>query len=170
MPPRIRLLASTDDMARLTDLIHAAYAAHAAKGLRYWGTHQSVDDTLTRFASGQGLVAETDDGYVGTITIRPPQPDSPVELYRDPQTWTICQFAVAPGLKGQGLGRLLHDAAVEYAQRRGARTIGLDTAQPAAGLIAMYRAWGYEIAGECDWRPHTNYLSVLMRRSLARDD
>jgi hypothetical protein len=28
------------------------------------------------------------------------------------------------------------------------------------------RSWGYEEVGTCDWLPHTNYLSVLMRKAL----
>ena len=30
----------------------------------------------------------------------------------------------------------------------------------------MYESWGYQVVGECDWRPLTNYTSVLMARSL----
>lgn len=29
----------------------------------------------------------------------------------------------------------------------------------------MYKAWGYELVGEHSWT-HTNYVSVLMQRSL----
>ena len=165
--PTIRRLRDDDDLHALTDLIHLAYAPQAAKGLRYWGTHQSVDDTRRRFASGHGLVAELDGRYVGTVTVRPPQPESQVVLYRDAHTWTIAQFAVAPALKGQGLGRRLHEACMAVAREHGGRTMALDTAAPAEGLIAMYRAWGYEVVGETDWRPHTNYLSVVMRREIA---
>jgi hypothetical protein len=35
--PVIRDLTLGDNMELLTELIHAAYAPHAAKGLRYWG-------------------------------------------------------------------------------------------------------------------------------------
>ncbi|WP_233259495.1 GNAT family N-acetyltransferase [Ramlibacter sp. WS9] len=156
-----------DGLVRLTQLIHAAYAPQAAKGLHYWGTHQSVDDTRKRLASGHSLVAETEGEIVGTITVRPPQPDSPVALYRDAGTWTICQFAVDPVSKGTGLGKALHEAAVAHALLNGALAVALDTAAPAVGLIAMYRAWGYETVGEVDWRPHTNYLSVVMHKSLS---
>lgn len=161
----IRLLQPSDDMGRLTKLIHAAYAMQAARGLRFWGTHQSEEDTATRFALGQGLVAESEDEYIGTITIRTPQPESPVALYRDPHTWSISQFAVAPSFKRMGVGKALHDIAVMHAKRNGGRTLALDTAAPAEDLIAMYRAWGYQFAGEHDWRPQTNYLSVLMCQS-----
>lgn len=44
--------------------------------------------------------------------------------------------------------------------------MGLDTAQPASTLIAMYESWGYRVVGECDWRPLTNYTSVVMSRQL----
>lgn len=162
----IRAVQPDDDLAQLTNLIHAAYAPHAAKGLRYWGTHQSIDDTAKRLSTGQGFIAELNGEYVGTITVRPPQPESPIKLYRQPHTWSISQFAVSPEFKGKGLGKALHEAALAHARSNGARAIGLDTAAPATSLIAMYQAWGYEIAGEHKW-PQTNYLSVLMHRVVS---
>jgi hypothetical protein len=33
-------------------------------------------------------------------------------------------------------------------------------------LIALYQRWGYAIVGEVDWRPFTNYASVLMSRPI----
>ena len=43
----------------------------------------------------------------------------------------------------------------------------LDTAAPATDLIDMYVRWGYTVIGECDWRPKTNYLSVVVSRPIA---
>jgi len=165
--PEIREIQAGDDLVVLTALIHAAYAPQASRGLRYWGTHQTVEDTRKRFAMGHGFVAQVGGQFVGTITVRSPQPESPVPLYRSPDTWTIGQFAVHPGMKGKGLGRRLHDHAMRFAHSHGARSMALDTAAPAEGLIDMYRRWGYELAGEADWRPHTNYVSVVMRRQIA---
>jgi ribosomal protein S18 acetylase RimI-like enzyme len=166
---QIRHLSPTDDLEQVTRLVHLAYAQHAAMGLRYWGTHQSVADTAKRFASGQGFVAELAGEYVGTVTVRPPQPESPLKLYRDPRTWSICQFAVSPSVKGAGLGKALHEAALAHARQHGGQVMALDTAAPAKGLIAMYRAWGYQHVGEHSWRPHTNYESVVMSRPLGAD-
>lgn len=154
------------DLIALTELIHAAYAPHAEKGLRYWGTHQTVQDTERRLASGQGFVAKLSGNIVGTIMVRPPQPNSPVTIYQDANTWSISQLAVAPEFKGRGIGRALHEAASAHAASHGGKVIALDTAAPAVGLINMYRSWGYDVVGEHDWRPHTNYISVLMRRAL----
>lgn len=166
-PLRIRALSRDDDMGVLTGLIHAAYAEHSASGLRYWATHQTVEDTARRFGSGQGFVAERAAQIVGTLTIRPPQPDSEVLLYRNPGTWTLCQFAVLPAFRAQGIGRRLHDAAIAHAAANGGHVVALDTAAPAAGLVALYRRWGYSVVGECDWRPHTNYLSIVLSRPIA---
>jgi len=162
----VRPLTPEDDLSLLTDLIHSAYAPHAAQGLRYWGTHQTVEDTKKRFASGQGFVAETLGSIVGTITLRGPQPESPVPLYRTPGTWSFIQFAVAPCQKGRGVGVALHEHALNIAASSGASRMLIDTAATATALIAKYESWSYEICGECDWRPHTNYVSVLMSRSM----
>jgi len=163
---QIRLFSSTDDLEQITRLIHLAYAQHAAMGLRYWGTHQSVADTAKRFASGQGFVAELAGAYVGTVTVRPPQPESALKLYRDAHTWSICQFAVSPSVRGSGLGKALHEVALAHARQNGGQVMAIDTATPAKGLIAMYRTWGYQQVGEHSWQPHTNYDSVVMSRPL----
>jgi predicted N-acetyltransferase YhbS len=167
-PPLIRALHADDDLLRITDLIHAAYAPHATLGLSYWGTRQSVHDTAQRFAAGLGLIAISEGEYLGTITLRPPQAQSPLALYREVGTWTIGQFAVAPHCKGIGLGKALHQAAIVLARQQGARFIALDTAAPAQALIAMYLSWGYQQVGVHSWRPHTNYDSVVMLRPVDR--
>ncbi len=163
---RIRSLQPSDSIAELTAIIRSAYAPHAEKGLRFVGTYQDEETTTKRLAEGHGLVAEAEAGLLGTVVVRPPQPTSSAALYRDPETWSIGQLAVLPAWKGRGLGRALHDAAVDLARRNGARAVALDTAAPAKALISLYERWGYRIVGTADWRPHTNYDSVLMLRQL----
>ncbi len=164
--PTIRELTPTDDIDALTDLIRAAYAEKAAAGMRYWATHQSAQETAQRCARGVCLLAELEGRVVGTVTVMPPQPQSKAPLYREPSTYSIGQFAVHPEFKGQGIGQALHAAAMAHAMSEGAQTLALDTAAPAAALIAMYERWGYRIVGQVDWRPHTNYESVLMARGI----
>jgi GNAT superfamily N-acetyltransferase len=162
----IRELREEDCLVKITDLIRAAYAKRASEELRFWGTYQTVDDTAKRFRSGRGIIAEIGDHLVGTITVNPPRPESEIPQYRNPTTWHFCQFAVSPDWQGHGIGRRLHDAAVDYAFANGAQTMALDTAAPATGLVDMYSRWGYKKVGEWDWRPQTNYLSVVMARSI----
>jgi GNAT superfamily N-acetyltransferase len=163
-----RSISKADDLQALTALIRSAYVPHAARGLRYWATHQTVEDTAKRLAAGYGFVGEYDGQVVATITLRPPEPDSKVELLRDSNTWSFGQFAVLPEHKGLGFGKQIHDFALSFAAAQGCRRMALHTAQPAEALIAMYGSWGYELAGTCDWRPHTNYLSVLMCKPVSR--
>ena len=162
----VRRLSAADDLRALTELIHAAYAPHAAGGLRYWATHQSVADTEKRIARGVCLVGELGSEIVGTIALARPDPTSKVELLREPHTWSFGQFAVSPSHKGKGFGRVLHDAALREAAVLGCRVMALHTAQPAVALINMYGSWGYTQVGTCDWRPHTNFLSVLMSQAV----
>ena len=162
----VRPIPRDADLTALTHLIHAAYAPHTASGLRFWGTHQTVEDTAKRLSLGDGLVAEVDGVVVGTITVRASQPNSPVPLYRAPEVRSFSQFAVDPRHKGTGIGLALHEAALALAASKGASTMALDTAAPARNLIEMYKRWGYDVCGECDWRPRTNFVSVLMRRAI----
>ena len=162
----IRELQDSDDLEKLTDLIHSAYARHAASGLKYWGTHQTVEDTKRRIAMGICLVALHNGDFVGTGLFRRPQPESKVELYRDPSVWTLAQFSVSPKYKGMGIGKAIHARGLEIVKKEGAKTMALDTAEPAKTLIAMYQSWGYRPVGNCDWRPFTNYPSVVMSMAL----
>ncbi|OYT90986.1 MAG: GNAT family N-acetyltransferase [Burkholderiales bacterium PBB3] len=168
LPTRLhcRPIQDDDDLVALTLLIRSAYAPHAASGLRYWATHQSVEDTAKRLAAGHGYVGVLDGQIVATITLRESEPDSKVPLLAQSDTWSFGQFAVAPMHKGKGLGRQLHDFSIATAPQLGCRVMALHTAQPATALITMYRSWGYTEVGTCDWRPHTNYLSVLMSKAL----
>ena len=162
-----REVSAIENIAALTVLIRSAYAPHAASGLRYWATHQSVEDTAKRLAAGHGFVAELNGVVVATVTLRQPEPESKVALLRETATWSFGQFAVAPEHKGKGFGKRIHDFALLYAAKHGCTKMAMHTAQPATALIAMYRSWGYELAGTCDWRPHTNYLSVLMSKRVS---
>lgn len=168
-PVQCREIDASDDVDMLASLIRAAYAPHAAKGLRYWGTHQTVEDTIKRYSSGTGLIGSIDGEVVATILLRRPGPESKVEIFREPSTWKFEQFAVRPELKGRGVGRQLHDFALSYAYSRGCRRMALDTAAPAEALINLYTAWGYSVIDACDWRPFTNYPSVVMAKELTAE-
>lgn len=163
----IREFQSDDDLEKLTDLIHSAYASHAASGLKYWATHQTVEDTKKRIAMGICLVGVLNGEYVGTGLFRRPQLDSPVNLYREKSVWTLAQFGVAPEFRGNGYGKAIHSHGLQLLKNMGVSTIALDTAEPAKDLIEMYKSWGYKMVGVCDWRPFTNYSSVVMSMAVS---
>jgi len=161
----IRDWRNNDDVEALTRMLHRAYAPLAAAGMRYMATHQSPDVTLRRLKRGRALIAEHENRIIATLTIYRPDPESTVHLYRDPLTYHFGQFGVEPEYKGKGIGRTLHQAAIHHTREQGGRYLALDTAGPAADLIATYQRWGYHIMERMDF-PATNYESVIMRLDL----
>lgn len=161
----IREFRSTDDVEALTALLHRAYAVQAERGLRFSATHQSAEVTRLRIDKGHCFVWEEQGRVVGTICLYPPDPGNALDVYRDPLTWHFGQFGIEPEHKGKGFGKLLHQKVLEVALARGGRWMALDTASPAADLIAMYGRWGYREVARHSWGT-TNYESVILRRAL----
>ncbi len=153
------------DLLPLTELVHRAYAALAASGLRYVASHQPPEVTEHRVRAGRCWVAESDGRIVGTITVRCANPEAQIPLYREEGVMIFGQFGVDPSERGKGIGRMLHEHVIAYALASGANVMALDTAAPAAHLIEMYRRWGYVEVGRHSWEM-TNYESVVMKKEL----
>lgn len=168
----IRPLAATDSFEELTELLHRAYAPLAARGLAFVATHQGADVTEERCARGETWVGELGGRLVATVTLLPPGTGKPPPPGKGGQTLArkdVCvfeQFAVDPALKGQGLGKRLMTHVEERARELGATRMALDTSEKATDLIGMYSARGYRIVEPVDWRPQTNYRSVVMTKQL----
>lgn len=161
----IRPLSPDDDLDELTRLLHRAYASLGARGLRYLATHQDVGTTRARIARGEALVATEADVVVGTVTWYLPDAQQH-GWYANPGVAAFGQFAVEPARRGEGIGRALVDEVTARATRAGATELACDTAEPATDLIAMYERWGFRKVGTVDYRPETNYLSVVLSKEL----
>lgn len=160
--------AREDDVAPLTELVHAAYAQHAEQGLNFTAVDQTEATTRYRTFSGMSWVVDVDGTVVATATVSVP----PGEVIRQLSTvarengmaW-LNQLAVHPAHRGVGLARTLFERACEHGVAVGARTIGLDTAAPAQGLRELYARWGFADRETIHW-PGKTYESVVMVRSL----
>jgi GNAT superfamily N-acetyltransferase len=161
----IRPILAGDSLVELTDLLHRAYAPLATMGLRYMATHQSVDVTRKRVEQGQCFVALVGGTIRGTIVFKDAIQTRGCPWYDRADVASIGQFAVEPGLQGNGLGRRLMVLAEERALASGARELALDTAEPATHLVAWYTRLGYRHIEYADWG-HTNYRSVIMSKAL----
>ncbi len=155
-----------DDAAALTRLLHAAYAGLLEQGLEFTATRQSAETTLERIQGGVCWVAVDGPEFVGTATVRPGYLDNAVRYYRRPGVAVFGQFGVAPSRRGEGIGRALLGACVEWSAAQGLSEIALDTSDQAAHLIELYRRWGFAVVDTHDWRPGVNYTSVVMARPL----
>jgi uncharacterized damage-inducible protein DinB/GNAT superfamily N-acetyltransferase len=160
-------------MNALTALLHRAYAPLAAEGLNFTAATQGPEVTAQRAAEGQCFVATWGHKIVGTVTVCGPYEASAapwamaVPWFRDRDTAHFHQFAVAPELQGQGLGRRLVTRCEHWAREHGYRRMALDTAEAASSLRALYQRLGYGDVGQVQWEGK-DYRSVIMQKSLDR--
>lgn len=146
--PDIRLLADTDSLDELTALLHRAYAPLAARGLRYMTATQDVATTRKRASKGECYVLADGTTLVGTIVVVPPLVRwSESAWYDRSGVSVLAQFGIEPSLQRRGLGSRLMDFVEQRAADLGANEIALDTAEPAADLIAFYDARGIGSSG-----------------------
>lgn len=161
----IRDYGSSESIPEVTLLLRDAYAHLARQGLRYVATHQ--DDTITARRLGRGfpLVAYLDGRLVGTATLYPPRPDSPVPWYRRPEVSYFGQFGVRPELQRQGIGVRILRALEDRARARGATELACDTAEQAEHLRSWYAREGFRVVGTTKW-PVTNFQSVVLSKTI----
>jgi GNAT superfamily N-acetyltransferase len=165
----LRRLADDDSITELTALLRRAYGALAERGLRYVATYQEDDETRARAAAGECWVAERDERLVATVTFYPPGVEKNArapDWYRRADIATFGQLAVDPELQGRGLGVRLLELVEDRARELGATEIACDTAESADHLIELYARRGYRFVGYADWRPATNYRSVVLSKPL----
>lgn len=158
--------AERDDLEIITDLLHRAYAPLKEQGMWFVASVQDVNATKQRLAYGFPFVASDDETgiIIGTITLYAPSPKQYCEWYRD-TLWHFGQFAVDPNHQGRGIGAALVAQVEETARQQGAQEMGLDTAEPATGLVAFYNRLGYEHIGYTQWGS-VNYRSVVLSKRL----
>lgn len=162
-----RLLRADDSIEELTELIHRAYASLAAMGLRYLGTWQPPETTRERSEGGECWVGERDGLLVATVTLYEPARAGGAPWYDRADVASFGQLAVEPALQRHGIGSALMDIVERRARECGAAEVACDTAEPATHLIRWYEARDYRIVDRVDWRPGTNYLSVVLSKRLA---
>lgn len=163
---QIRPLEPGDTIDELTDLLHRAYAPLAEAGFRFLATHQDAQTTTRRSADGECHVAVLDGRIVGTITFCEAARTGGSPWYDRADVASFQQFGVEPTLGRRGIGSALMDLVERRARETGAAEIACDTAEGATHLVEMYERRGFRVVEQIDWRPVTNYRSVVLSKSL----
>ena len=166
----IRTLEPGDSIADFTAFLHRAYAELAASGLRYVATHQTEATTRRRIHEGECYVAFLEGSLAGTVTFHDTAHAKGCPWYDRPDVANFHQLAVDPRLRGRGIGSLLLALIERRAAQTGASEIACDTAEQASHLIRMYERRGYRFIEYADWRPVTNYRSVVLSKRILRGD
>jgi GNAT superfamily N-acetyltransferase len=163
----IRTLTDADSIEDLTELLHRSYASLAARGLRYVATHQTAETTRRRIAGGEDLVAEIGGRIVGNITWHPHTFEGGKTTWYDRADVAFFhQLCTDPDYQGRGIASRLLQETEHRAHKAGAAELACDTAEPAQHLIDWYTKRGYRTVDGGDWRPTTNYRSVILSKRL----
>jgi len=163
----LRPISPQDSLVELTALLHRAFAHLGRMGLACSSVSQPVAVTRQRIEQGECFVAESDGRIVGTVTLYPPEHESPSEVYRSRRVASMHQFAVDPEFQGRGLGRKLLELAEAWAARHGYQELALDTPQTARHLISFYRHHGFRFAGIVQFTGRT-YCSAMLLKAVAK--
>jgi GNAT superfamily N-acetyltransferase len=145
MPTEVRGLRPEeyDEAGRVTAL---AYREFAPPGNQDWEEYLGrIADVSRRAGRALVLGAFRDGRVLGTVT---------VELERriegghdrdplDPDEAHIRMLGVAPEARGEGIGRVLMDAAVVRARRAGKRRMTLGTTERMAAAHGLYESMGF---------------------------
>lgn len=82
---------------------------------------------------GQIFFARTDDEIVGCVAV----------INMQESGFELAKMAVSPGVQGQGIGRKLCQAAIEYVRQLGVNTLWLESNRKLSPALAMYRQVGF---------------------------
>jgi len=87
----------------------------------------------------------------------------------DPYTSHLFQMWVVPAFRGRGVGRMLLDAMVDWARRRGATRVLLAVSRGNNDALRLYAAAGFEPTGEASpLRPGSDQVTQTMRLEVNR--
>ena len=82
---------------------------------------------------GAIFIAEVDGGPVGTVAM----------LFIGTGHYELVKMAVTPDAQGQGIGRLLMDAAIQWARGKGGERITLLSHSKLVAATRLYEAYGF---------------------------
>jgi GNAT superfamily N-acetyltransferase len=166
LPPGSLYSAAT--VADVTALLHEAYAAHLANGIRFATATQESDTTLRRLASATSLIGVSDEVVVavGVLYERVSSLAGLPDWFTRPDVAVFAQLAVLPRVQRCGIGSEMLEIFERQALSWEKRHLACDTAEPAQDLVAYYNRRGYASIG-CFQYPDASYRSVVLSKELS---
>jgi GNAT superfamily N-acetyltransferase len=160
--------ARDDERAAIQDLTLGAYAIYAEvmPPSAWAGLHQALLGALAANGPVERIVADQGGALVGSVLLFPPAEQSGGAGGR--MLWPELRLlAVAPAMRGRGVGAALVDACITRARTSGVPTLGLYTSDSMRAAMRLYERMGFERVPEYDFRPPGAELVKAYRRSLS---
>src|SRR4051794_40616518 len=129
---------TTERIYRVERTAHAFALEEVTARPPVWKDFPLADDLGADRTWQEGLVAERAGVVVGF---------GAVAYRRWNRRAELCHLYVAPGQRGQGIGRALIEAVVSAARGAGMRCVWLETSNVAYPAIAFYRRAGFAFCG-----------------------
>lgn len=151
-----------DEVGRLTVAAYAAdgvvtaddpYAEHLA-------------DAAERYRNALLLVAEDDDGLLGTATVV--SAGSPLVEMCLPGEVEVRMLAVDPAARGRGVGELLARACVDVGREQGCERVILSSGTWMVVAHRLYERLGFSRVPERDWSPRPDVQLLAYELPLRR--
>ncbi len=140
----------------ITALTLAAYAQYAPL-MPHWEQYRlHVLTSLRQGGPVALIVAEWDGEIVGSVLLDPLETTGATDANTG---WPELRLlAVAPEVRGQGVGRALLDECIRRARRAGAAALGLHTEDIMEVAMRMYERSGFVRVPETDFSPAAGVL------------
>lgn len=154
-----------DAVAALTWRAYAELAAVMAPSA--WAALEGATRSgLASEAGAERIVAERDGVLVGSVFLFAPATDAYGGLTRPGELPELRLLAVAPELRGQGIGELLVEECARRARRAGAPALALHTSASMRAAIRLYERMGFVRAPEHDFQPPGAELVMAYRKEV----
>ncbi|MCC6453598.1 MAG: GNAT family N-acetyltransferase [Caldilineaceae bacterium] len=107
-----------------------------------------LNDIATTYQTGIFLVGYLDDRLVATGALLPEVTPGGIDALR------VVRMSVRADLRGQGIGRRMLDALLDYARVTGCRHIVLETTSTWIDAVRFYTRYGFQVVEERDGETH----------------
>lgn len=125
--------------------------------------HPSEDDLKGAISRGELYACFDEDRLAGGVVLsEDPEGDYSLGMWSqqlDPGEFlTIHLFAVAPELKGRGIGSYIADQCIMIAKEKGYKALRLDAVPDNGPAISLYKKKGFKYAGTGDLRSDISHV------------
>jgi GNAT superfamily N-acetyltransferase len=147
--------AATEDADEIAALrVAAAEDLTRRYGKGFWSSHATEKGVLHAIKHGRVLVAVSDGGIVGTLTLSTHKPWAIDTAYftKVKTPVYLTSMAVLPSLQKQGIGRAMLGSAIDTVRAWPGQSIRLDAFDADAGAGAFYAKGGYREMGRVVFR------------------
>jgi GNAT superfamily N-acetyltransferase len=148
--------ANGSDRGAIEAVTLSAYQQYAAMMPALWeGYRENILATLAAARPETQIVAEENGRIVGSVLLYPAgtamaRPGGGSMTLALPE---VRLLAVAPSVRGQGVGALLMDECVRRARESGAKALTLHTTDIMQAAMRLYQRMGFQRAPELDFQP-----------------